>query len=324
MNDHTAHHRIRTYRSPTILRKLQRSAHKNAIFVSKYIHCCKLIKSKDLYNSLVRDLLTVYPYSEAQSITSMLLEALYNINQIALITNQEIAPKTKAQDKLKEAMGRLLLQEPVQYVLGKAHFYGKDFIVNPNVLIPRKETEELVHLMISDHPNFKGNILDLGTGSGCIPITLSLAFPQSKTEAVDVSHKALNTAIDNAKSLHATVDFYQFDILSSIPLRGFYDLIVSNPPYVMNKEKKQMQQNVLDNEPHLALFVEDDNPLIFYKAIINKAIESLNKEGKLYFEINEQLGREVAEEMKSAGFENVEVIKDMQEKNRIVRGTLRR
>lgn len=280
------------------------------------------MKSKDLHNSITKELLTIYSTMEAQSISSLLLEELYDIHQTELIVDKEITVNTLTEYLLPEALRRLKKHEPIQYVIGKAHFYGKDFKVNPEVLIPRKETEELVYQILQDHPNFNGSLLDIGTGSGCIPITLSLELPHWKVEAMDISTAALEVARENTKSLNAKVKFHQLDILSTNPLPNTYDLIISNPPYVMNLEKEQMQQNILAHEPHLALFVEDNNPLLFYKAIVIKARQSLHYRGLLYFEINEQFGNEVANLMENGGFENIAVIKDMQGKDRIVKGTL--
>jgi len=278
------------------------------------------MKSKDLHNSIATELQDLYQENEAKNISSILLEALYGIDRTALIVDQEITQTSKSENQLNDALARLKQHEPIQYVLEKAHFYGRDFIVNPSVLIPRRETEELVHLILQDHPNFSGKILDIGTGSGCIPITLSLELPQAEVASIDISTEAIKVANQNANALHAHVFFQVMNVLSASKLPARYDIIVSNPPYVMNREKKQMQENVLDHEPHLALFVEDDDPLIFYHAIIKKAAESLNRAGMLYFEINEQFGSEVASKMESNSFQNVEIIKDMQGKDRIIKG----
>ncbi len=255
---------------------------------------------------------------EAKNISSMLLEEFYGISQTDFILNNSV--KSYHRKEVEEAINRLKHNEPIQYVLGKAHFYGRDFKVNPNVLIPRKETEELVDHIIKDHPNFGGRILDIGTGSGCIPITLSIELTDATVEAIDISQDALEIARENTKSLNTSIVFHQLDILSSEQLPNTYDIIVSNPPYVLDKEKALMQPNVLNHEPHLALFVEDETPLVFYKAIITKATHSLNPKGILYFEINEQFGNEVSEMMKSTRGGNTKIIKDMQGKDRIVKG----
>ncbi len=278
------------------------------------------MKSKDLHNSIATELREVYPEMEAKNIASILLEELYGISQTDLVLNNLIQSYNRK--KIEEVISRLKRNEPIQYVLGKAHFYGRDFKVNPNVLIPRKETEELVDHIIKDHPSFNGRILDIGTGSGCIPITMSIELTDATVEAVDISQDALETARENAKLLNANIVFHQLDTLSKEHLPSTYDIIVSNPPYVMAREKKLIQANVLNHEPHLALFVEDGDPLAFYNAIISKATRSLNPKGMLYFEINEQFGNEVSEVMENAGFRNIKIIKDMQGKDRIVKGFL--
>jgi len=278
------------------------------------------MKSKDLHNKIVDQLLNVYPREEAESIGAILLDGDCNVNQMDLLMDKDFDYNRHVEESISQAIKRLLKKEPIQYVLGKAHFYGRDFSVNPSVLIPRRETEELVHLVINDHPNFNGTILDIGTGSGCIPVTLKLELPNAQVEAIDISASALIIAKQNADTLEADIKFHEWDILSSDELPSNYDIIVSNPPYVMNREKAEMQSNVLEHEPDLALFVEDDDPLIFYNTITQKATKSLIKGGGLYFEINEQFGIEVANEMQSKGFVNVEVIKDMQGRDRIVKG----
>jgi release factor glutamine methyltransferase len=280
------------------------------------------MKSKDLHNSISTELHVLYPENEANSISSILLEEIFGIDRTALMVDQEISKTDQSEKRLHDAIARLKLHEPIQYVLGTAHFYGRDFLVNPSVLIPRRETEELVDLIISDHAGFDGKILDIGTGSGCIPITLSLELPQASVESIDISSEAIGVANQNAIALNAKVSFQEMNVLSTSFFPKRYDLIVSNPPYVMDKEKKQMQENVLVHEPHLALFVEDNNPLIFYHVIVKKAKESLHKGGMLYFEINEQFGREVASEMESKGFQKIVIMKDMQGKDRIVKGEL--
>ena len=278
------------------------------------------MKSKDLYNSISTELQNTYPEIEAKNIALLLLEEFYAINQTTLITNKEIIINMETNTRLSEAISRLKQNEPLQYILGKARFYGRDFNVNRNVLIPRRETEELVHHIIKDHEKTTQKILDIGTGSGCIPITLSLELSGSMIHAIDISNAALATAQENASTLNALLTFYQIDILGNQPLPDTYNIIVSNPPYVLNKEKEFMRSNVLEYEPHLALFVEDNDPLVFYKTIIKRAQKSLQKEGMLYFEINELYGSDIVKEMKNAGFKKVEVIKDMQDKDRIVKG----
>ena len=280
------------------------------------------MKSKDLYNNISRELQNVYDPPEAQSMAIILLEEYFELKRSDLLLDRDADTNAELDLKLLQAVNRIKNHEPIQYVLGKAHFYGRDFKVDYNVLIPRRETEELVHLIINENPNFRGSILDIGTGSGCIPITLDLEIPQSSVASIDISEGALGIAKRNANELKADIEFHQFDILSSDALPNQYDIIVSNPPYVTTTEKKLMRDNVLNHEPHLALFVADDDPLLFYNVIIKKATDALKQGGRLYFEINEQFGEELADRMKEYGFRNVIITKDMQGKDRIVSGSI--
>ncbi len=209
-------------------------------------------------------------------------------------------------------MERLLSCEPVQYVIGRAHFYGREFYVNPSTLIPRGETEELVHLVISDlNSNFSGTIVDIGTGSGIIATTLSLELPHAKVSALDISEKAIETAMASARELNAEVNFLVQDIFTAQALE--YDIVVSNPPYIRESEKAQMHNNVLDYEPHTALFVPDNDPLIFYREIARKT------PNVLYFEINEALGIEIEKMLKQEGFSEIIIINDLHNRPRICR-----
>ncbi|MEO5910389.1 MAG: peptide chain release factor N(5)-glutamine methyltransferase [Pelobium sp.] len=212
---------------------------------------------------------------------------------------------------------------PIQYVLEEAYFYGKLFKVSPAVLIPRPETEELVHLIIQEQKNKTIHILDIGTGSGCIPISLKINLPNATIDAIDISHDALTIAKENAFKLAVTVNFEQKDALNlkadEFPL---YDVIVSNPPYIAEKEKLEMDKGVLDYEPHLALFVANENPLLFYDKISDFALSNLKKEGVLYFEINQSLGKETQELLYKKGFDAV-IIKDINQNDRIIKAQLR-
>jgi len=227
-------------------------------------------------------------------------------------------------------MPRLEGGEPIQYVLGRACFCGRSFAVAPGVLIPRPETEELCRLIIDTHPSESLNILDIGTGSGCIAITLALEMPDAEVEAVDISPEALAIAGANAARLGAKVSFHQYDILSedSPPLgrgRGWgapstpkYDIIVSNPPYICERERADMERNVLDYEPHTALFVPDDDPLLFYRTIGQKALTMLVPGGILCFEINPLYCDQLIELLRSQGYCEVETVSDSFGKRRFV------
>jgi release factor glutamine methyltransferase len=222
-------------------------------------------------------------------------------------------------ESLEKAFTRLIAGEPIQYVLGEAPFYGRFFHVAPGVLIPRNETEELVQLIVQKHKG-KVKILDLGTGSGCIAITLALECAKAEVTAIDISDDALAIAKHNAEALNAKLNFVKKDILQADLQLGTFDLMVSNPPYVLERERSLMQKNVLEHEPQLALFVPDSDPLRFYKAIAKHARENLKSNGYLYFEINEAFGAEVVEQMKLEGFSDIQIYQDINGKDRIVYG----
>lgn len=274
------------------------------------------------------------------------LAAIYAPNEIealTLLTLSEITGSTKAQLKafpekrltteqsaqINTNLTRLQTGEPLQYILGHTEFYGLPFKVNPSVLIPRPETEELVEWILTEVGSRQlavGSILDIGTGSGCIPVTLKKHLPQANVSTVDISAGAINTAKQNAALNKVEVHFIKDDILNptdSSLVTTHYSLIVSNPPYVTLHDKTQMHRNVTDFEPHTALFVPEDDPLIFYKAIADFALKNLRPEGLLFFEINESLGNETAEMLKDKGFKNVELRKDMSGRDRMIKGIRR-
>jgi release factor glutamine methyltransferase len=222
--------------------------------------------------------------------------------------------------KFHYAAKKLAQNTPIQYVVGKTSFYHQEFLVNEHVLIPRPETEELVDWVVKDQP--KGIILDIGTGSGCIAISLAKFLPKCKVYALDVSTKAMEVAKQNANYCKVDIEFINLDILqakinASIPQK--LDVIISNPPYIPQKDKSFMQANVLEHEPHLALFVTDDNPFIFYQKIIREASECLNINGILYLEIHEDYVEEIKEIAINNHFKNVEIRKDLQGKNRMLK-----
>lgn len=272
------------------------------------------------------------------------LAAIYEPNEIealTLLTLSEITGSTKAQLKafpekqltteqsahINAILTRLQTGEPLQYILGHTEFYGLPFKVNPSVLIPRPETEELVEWILTEVGSWKpaaGSILDIGTGSGCIPITLKKHLPQANISTVDISAEAISTAKQNAELNKVEVNFIKDDILNPTDnslLTAHYSLIVSNPPYVTLHDKTKMHRNVTDFEPHMALFVPEDDPLIFYKAIADFALKNLNKDGFLFFEINESLGSETVEMLKNKGFKNIELRQDMSGRDRMIKGT---
>ena len=237
---------------------------------------------------------------------------VYNRSDCIINSNQVL---NKSQlSKIKQIVAELKSHKPIQYILGKTEFYGLKIKVNEHTLIPRPETEQLVDWILKE--NFVA-ALDIGTGSGCIPIALA-KHTDAKVLAIDVSEDALLIAEENAKNNEVEIDFIHQDILQTNSLQKV-DLIVSNPPYVLESEKEKMQENVLDYEPELALFVEDKNPLIFYKKIASLAINFLNENGKLFFEINAKFGKETIEMLADIGFVNIELKKDMNDKDRMIK-----
>lgn len=282
------------------------------------------------YTSLWHRLTGVYPATEAQAVVRMLLEELAGLSLADLYAGGIDRLDDAQRQQIERAMARLEVGEPIQYVLGRACFCGRSFAVAPGVLIPRPETEELCRLIMNTPPSESLNILDIGTGSGCIAITLALEMPDAEVEAVDISTEALAIAGANAARLGAKVSFHQYDILSedSPPLgrgRGWvapstpkYDIIVSNPPYICECERADMERNVLDYEPHTALFVPDDDPLLFYRAIGQKALTMLVPGGILCFEINPFYCEQLIELLRSQGYCEVETVSDSFGKRRFV------
>lgn len=259
-----------------------------------------------------------YERVEKESILYILFEDIFLISKIDFIADKQIEWSTADQNNLEDALKKLNNLVPVQYVIGKSFFYNYYFRLNADTLIPRPETEELVQHIISDNTHPSPSIIDVGTGSGCIAICLAANIKNARITALDISTSALNMARTNAADNNVQVDFIELDFLSDhkkIP--GTFDIIVSNPPYVLESEKKHMHENVLANEPHLALFVSDQSALIYYEALLNFAKNSLNKNGFIYAEINEQKGEEMISLANQFGFKNVAIIKDMFNKDRI-------
>ena len=259
----------------------------------------------------------LYPKQEAESLVLWLFESYLGKKRMDILKNETLENLPSG---LTIAVENLLMGMPIQYILGKGPFYGREFVVSPAVLIPRNETEELVHLIIKENPKESLHILDIGTGSGCIPVTLALEMKMPTVFGIDISEEALDIAKENADLLQSKVDFIQSDILKEeLPFEDL-DIIVSNPPYVRHSEKNLMHTNVLAYEPHLALFVYDEDPLLFYRIISQKALKTLKSGGKLYFEINEAFGKETKELMERTGFLDVEIFEDLNGRQRMVRG----
>lgn len=264
----------------------------------------------------------IYPENETDAIALRILRSVFQIDRVQLILNKDRIFSDVEREALERIIIRLKNNEPIQYILGEEEFFGRTFKVAPGVLIPRAETEELVELIITENQK-NVDILDIGTGSGCIAISLQLDLPGSKVTAWDISEAAIKIATSNNESLGANVTFVLQDVLApdNNPSEKF-DIIVSNPPYVMDSEKSAMHCNVLNYEPHTALFVSDEDPLLFYRKIAALGVDKLKNNGKLYFEINSLLGKETAQLLTDLGYSNVRLIKDLYGRDRIVAGEL--
>jgi len=272
---------------------------------------------------LTTELKNVYEIAELRNIIELVIERITNMSRAEQVKNKVPYLTCTQLEDLDAITERLKKNEPVQYVLGEAWFAGMKFKVNKNVLIPRPETEELVDWIVKKSQKSKvksQNIIDIGTGSGCIPITLKKKLPESDVSAIDVCSEALFTATENAMELNAEVNFLLVDFLDEEKWKELaqYDIIVSNPPYVKQSEINTMHERVKEFEPHLALFVSDNNPLLFYKKLSDFSMKHLKAGGKLFVEINEALGEAISNLFRSAGFVNVELKKDMQGKDRMV------
>jgi len=282
---------------------------------------------KEILNVFHKELDTIYGNNEVDSFFNILIDYYLNLKRITLVMQPEYTISKDEEQPLFEALSRLKLEEPIQYIIGETEFFGLVFKVNQNTLIPRPETEELVQWIIED---YKDNleqikILDIGTGTGCIPISLAKNLPKAKVKALDISTKALDVAKQNAELNAVEVDFIELNILETCHTEldsasQKFDVIVSNPPYVRELEKAEMKGNVLKHEPELALFVDNTNPLIFYKAITEFATHNLKAGGTLYFEINQYLGAEMIQLLEDFNFKNIELKKDMFGNNRMIKG----
>jgi release factor glutamine methyltransferase len=288
---------------------------------------------KDLQNIYHKELDAIYGKEEVNSFFFLCIEHYLRLPRFQLALQPEFAIIKSEADTFFKVLEDLKQQKPIQYIIGETEFYGLPFKVNENVLIPRQETEELVDLIIRCHTerSRKGNekeplkILDIGTGSGCIAISLAKHLPNTKIYALDVSEEALKVAKKNAKLNNVEITFIEADLLRkstwNLKFKDLeFDTIVSNPPYVRELEKIEMKPNVLDNEPYLALFVEDHNPLQFYKAIMGFAVNNLKLKGELYFEINQYLGEETKQLLIEANFQAVELLKDLSGNDRMLKG----
>ena len=272
---------------------------------------------------LIEQLEPFYDKDEVESFFYLILENVNHLKRIDLALNIDLKFKESEILIWNEIIEKLKLEIPIQYILGSTSFYGLDFMVNTKVLIPRPETEELVDWIIKTNKNKKNvTILDIGTGSGCIAISLAKNIRNSIVSAIDISFEALAIAKKNAKMNQTKINFIQQDILKTVEINQKFDIIVSNPPYVRNLEKHEIKKNVLDNEPHLALFVTDNDALIFYRKIAEFALNNLQTNGFLFFEINQYLGQETEELLQNIGFKNIELRKDIYGNDRMIKCNL--
>ncbi len=287
---------------------------------------------KDLQKIFHKELDAIYGKDEVDSFFYLCIEHYLNVPRFQLSLQPEFTIIKSETDTFFKVLEDLKQQKPIQYILGETEFYGLPFKVNEHVLIPRPETEELVDWIIrsvtSSVVEKPMKILDIGTGSGCIAISLAKNLPNAKVYALDVSKKALKVAKANALLNNVEITFVEADILDestwNLEFKELeFDTIVSNPPYVRELEKQEIQPNVLDNEPHLALFVEDENPLVFYKVITDFAVANLKQKGELFFEINQYLGEETKTLLKVANFEDIALLKDLNGNNRMLKGRKR-
>lgn len=271
-------------------------------------------------NYIKNELSDSYNSRELETICFYLLEHVLQLSRTQIQLNKSQTVEDVKFNTIEDYTSQLKTNKPIQYVLGEAYFYDLPFKVNEHTLIPRPETEELVHAIIQENPQVELDILDIGTGSGCIPISLAKHMKQARVNSVDISEEALKIAQENADNNQTQVHFLHRDFLGWNQFEwNNYDIIVSNPPYVTEAEKDLMETNVLEYEPHTALFVSNNDPLIFYRAIADFAIKHLKENGKIYFEINEKLGQETANLLQNRGFIGIEIRKDINGKDRMVK-----
>lgn len=288
----------------------------------------KLYSARTLYQSLTRQIYEsrsdIYAIEEARYMALMLMEHYLRQQRNDILLDRQIYMDKQQESGLNIAVERISNYEPIQYVIGEAFFYGRYLYVSPSVLVPRRETEELVDIIIKENKDREIDILDIGTGSGCIAVTLSKELEKANICALDVSQEALAVAKANAQRHQAHIRWFFQDILKPFTSLNSFDIVVSNPPYVRKSETAEMKKNVLDFEPAEALFVSDEDPLLFYRQIAELCTNKkmLNTGGKIYLEINEEYGMEVVKLFKQQGFTDITLKKDMQQKDRFVSARL--
>lgn len=280
---------------------------------------------KDLKQYFFDELIAIHGQDEVESFFFILTEYLHNLKRIDLALNPNFEISEAEVQKWEAIISELKTEKPIQYIIGETWFYDSKFYVNEHTLIPRSETEELVDWIVEtekkNNKREKLAILDIGTGTGCIPISLKKNIPYAEVFAIDVSEEALKVAKRNAESNQVEINFILQNILETEDLKQQFDIIVSNPPYVRNLEKQEIKKNVLDFEPHLALFVEDTDALLFYRKIAQLALKNLTPNGLLFFEINQYLGKETVELLENLGFKNIELKKDIYGNDRMIKCT---
>lgn len=278
----------------------------------------RIMTTREAILQLRNTLSSFYDIREIESMTRIIFEEvlLWKPVDIVMRDNEELPAFFEG--KLNEIMARLMRHEPLQYILGKARFHGHDFVVTPSTLIPRPETEQLVDMIIDQNPASDLSVLDIGTGSGCIAISLARAMKFAQVTATDISPQALAVAQQNAKALKTQVKFAVQDILHCPAPTEAWDIIVSNPPYITEREKPAMEPNVLDYEPHSALFVPDDNPMLFYQPIAAFAQRALKNGGRLYLEINRAMAQQVIDTLRAHRFGNIQAHNDFNGNPRFV------
>ncbi len=282
---------------------------------------------KEYRTQFIQELTLIYDAGEAESFFYLILEEKKQLKRIDLALHPDLFFSEEEIGVWNAILEQLQQEIPIQYLLGKTSFYGLDFEVNAAVLIPRPETEELVEWILESQKSKvesqKVKILDIGTGSGCIAISLAKNLPDATVFALDVSEEALATAKKNAENNSVNVTFIHQNILETEDLLQQFDIIVSNPPYVRNLEKEEIKKNVLENEPHLALFVADNDALVFYKKIAQLAQKNLLPNGQLYFEINQYLGKEMVDLLEKMNFKTIDLRKDIYGNDRMTKASFR-
>ncbi|MGD0583426.1 MAG: peptide chain release factor N(5)-glutamine methyltransferase [Bacteroidales bacterium] len=277
----------------------------------------------DIRKLLRRELSDLYYEKEIDSVTNIIIKTLFRTNRLHYLAEPGFIIPPEIRNRISEIINELKTGKPVQYILGETEFYGNTIKLNPDVLIPRQETEELVDLIIKENTSFRGRIIDFATGSGCIAIALGKNLPGTTIFATDISPEAITLAGENAELNGVRIAFLVSDLMEPVPSSlAPAGIIVSNPPYVRESEKNIMHRNVTGFEPHTALFVPDGDPLKYYSRLLEISLSVLIPGGKVYFEINEAMGSELEGMMKKFRFGKVEIIRDLNGKDRIIKGVL--